>query len=72
MAMRQISLRLDESVAEQLKLRASIERRSVNEIIAEAIKEYSKAHPVSREAMLTLVRAIVKEDASLLKALADA
>lgn len=70
--MRQISLRLDESVAEQLKLRASIERRSVNEIIAEAIKEYSKAHPVSREAMLTLVRAIVKEDASLLKALADA
>jgi hypothetical protein len=72
MAMKQISLRLDESVAEQLKLRASIERRSVNEIIAEAITEYSKAHPVSREAMLALVRTIVKEDASLLKALADA
>ena len=71
MATKQISLRLDESVAEQLKVRASVERRSVNEIIAEAIKEYARSHPVSREAMLALVRGIVKEDASLLKALAE-
>jgi hypothetical protein len=72
MAVKQIALRVDEATAEQLKLRASIERRSVNDIIGEAIREYSKSHPVSREHMLAMVRAIAKEDASLLKALAEA
>ncbi|HEV2741414.1 MAG TPA: hypothetical protein VGU66_22835 [Candidatus Elarobacter sp.] len=72
MAVKQIAVRVDEATAEQLKLRASIERRSVNDIIGEAIREYAKSHPVSREHMLDMVRAIVKEDASLLKALADA
>lgn len=72
MAHKQIAVRVDETTAEQLKLRASIERRSVNDIIGEAIREYTKSHPVSREQMLDMVRAIVKEDASLLKALADA
>ena len=72
MAAKQLAVRVDEATAEQLKLRASIERRSVNDIIGEAIREYTKSHPVSREQMLSMVRAIVKEDASLLKALADA
>jgi hypothetical protein len=72
MAPKQIALRVEQEVAEQLKLRASIERRSVNEIINAAIREYATAHPVSREQMLALVRTIAKEDAGLLKALADA
>ena len=72
MAVKQIAVRLDEATAEQLKFRATIEHRSVNDIIGEAIREYSKTHPVPRERMLEMVRAIVKEDASLLKALADA
>jgi hypothetical protein len=72
MAGKQIAVRVDEATAEQLKLRATIERRSVNEIVGEAIREYSKSHPVSRERMLEMVRAIAREDASLLKALADA
>ncbi len=72
MAMKQIAVRVDEALHEHLRLRASIEHRSVNDIIGEAIREYSKSHPVSREHMLDMVRAIVKEDASLLKALADA
>lgn len=72
MAVKQIAVRLDEAVAEQLKLRATLEHRSVNDIIGEAIREYAKSHPVSREHMLAMVRAIAKEDASLLKALADA
>lgn len=71
MASRQIALRVDEQVADKLKLRSTIERRSVNEIITAAIAEYEKTHPVSREDMLALVRAIAKEDASLLKALAE-
>jgi len=71
MAVKQIAVRLEEATAEQLKLRATIERRSVNDIIGEAIQEYSKSHPIPRERMLEMVRAIVKEDASLLKALAD-
>jgi hypothetical protein len=71
MAFRQIAVRVDEVTAAQLKLRASIERRSVNDIVGEAIREYSKSHPVSREHMLEMVRAIAKEDASLLKALAE-
>jgi len=72
MAVKQIAVRIDEVTAEQLKLRATIERRSVNEIVGEAIREYSKSHPVSREHMLEMVRAIAKDDASILKALADA
>jgi hypothetical protein len=72
MAVKQIAVRLDEATAEQLKLRATIEHRSVNDIVGEAIREYAKSHPVPRERMLEMVRAIVKEDASLLKALADA
>jgi hypothetical protein len=71
MALKQIGLRLDEATAEQLKLRATLEHRSVNDIIGDAIREYSKSHPVPRERMLEMVRAIMKEDASLLKALAD-
>ena len=72
MAVRQIAVRIDDATAEQLKLRATIERRSVNEIVGEAIREYSKSHPVSREHMLKMVRAIAKDDAVILKALADA
>lgn len=72
MAARQVALRLDEELAGQLKLRAAIEHRSVNEIINEAIREHAKSHPIPREQMLEMVRAIVKEDASLLQALADA
>ncbi len=72
MAVKQIAVRIDQATAEQLRLRATIERRSVNEIVGEAIREYSKSHPVSREHMLAMVRAIAKDDASLLKALADA
>lgn len=72
MAMKQVSLRLEEAEHESLKLRASIERRAVNDIITDAIREYSRTHPIPREDMLAMVRAIAKEDASLLKALADA
>ncbi len=72
MASKQIAVRVDEALAEQLRLRATIERRSVNEIINAAIREYATSHPVSRDDMLALVRAIAREDASLLQALADA
>lgn len=71
MALKQIAVRIDQETADRLKIRASIERRSVNEIVGEAIRDYLKTHPVSREDMLTLVRAIAKEDAALLKALAE-
>lgn len=72
MAQKQLNIRVDEETAEQLKLRSTIEKRSVNEIVGESLREYSKTHPVSREDMLALVRAIAKEDASILKVLADA
>ncbi|MEA2689844.1 MAG: hypothetical protein QOD51_2451 [Candidatus Eremiobacteraeota bacterium] len=72
MATKHFALRLDEAVAEQLELRATIERRSVNEIIGEAIAEYFQSHPICRTDMLILARAIAKEDAPLLKGLADA
>ena len=72
MALKQIAVRLDEATAAQLNLRATIERRSVNEIVCDAIQEYSKSRPVSRERMVEIAHAIAKDDASLLKALADA
>ena len=72
MALKQINVRVDERIAEQLKLRSTIEKRSINEIIGESLREYITAHPISRDAMLAMVRAIAKEDATLLKALADA
>ncbi len=71
MANKQVSLRLEKAEHESLKLRSAIERRPVNEIITDAIREYSRSHPIPREDMLAMVRAIAKEDASLLKALAD-
>ena len=72
MATKQIPIRLNEEEAQQLRLRATIEGRSMNEIVGEALREYRATHPIPREQMLALVRAIAKEDASLLKALADA
>lgn len=72
MATKQIAIRVDDATNDQLKARASIEHRSVNSIVVDAIHEYAKTHPVSREQMLVLVRGIVREDAALLKALAEA
>jgi len=71
MATKQVLLRVDEALHDNLKMRSSIERRSINEIVVEAISEYAKTHPVSREAMLVMARAIAAEDASLLKILAE-
>jgi hypothetical protein len=68
----QIAIRVDEATLEQLKLRASIERRPVSDIISEAIQEYIKSRPLSRLHMLEMARAIIKEDAPLLNALDDA
>ncbi|HZZ65004.1 MAG TPA: hypothetical protein VFE17_05885 [Candidatus Baltobacteraceae bacterium] len=62
---------MDEQMAEQLKLRSTIEKRSVNEIVGESLREYSQRHPISRDQMLAMVRAIAKEDDSILKALAE-
>ena len=72
MALKQLNIRVDEETAEQLKLRSQIEKRSVSAIVSESLREYSKRHPVSREDMLAMVRAIAKEDASLLAELAKA
>ncbi len=72
MAQKLVPFRTDEATAAQLKFRASIEDRSVNDIIGDAIREYSKSHPVPREKMLELVRGVAQDDAALLKALADA
>jgi hypothetical protein len=63
---------LDDTTAAQLKARSSFENRAVDEIVADAIREYSAAHPISREALLAIVRDIAREDAALLKALAEA
>ncbi len=71
MAGKQIAVRVSEDVARQLKMRSMIERRSVNVIVGEAIREYSTAHPISRENMLEMVRVIAKEDESLLRVLAE-
>ena len=44
----------------------------MNEIVGEAIREYAIAHPISRDDMLALARAIAHDDAALLDALAKA
>ncbi|HWT05355.1 MAG TPA: hypothetical protein VN224_06320 [Xanthomonadales bacterium] len=49
-----------------------MKRRSVNDIVGDAIREYIESHPTSREDVLEMVRAIVKGNASLLDALANA
>jgi hypothetical protein len=72
MATKQIAIRVDGDTADELKARAAIERRSVNAIVGDAIREYSALHPVSREQKLALIRGIMKEDAALLKALGEA
>ncbi len=63
---------MDEARHELLKLRGTFERRPVNDIIAEAIREHAERHPISEGDMVTMVRRIMRDDAALLKALADA
>lgn len=72
MAKQQIPLRLDDTMAEVLRLRAAIENRSMNEIVTDALDAYAKSHPIARENLLKMARMIAKEDAGLLQALADA
>jgi plasmid stability protein len=72
MTLKQIAVRVDEATAEQLKLRAAIEHRSVSDVVSEAIREYLKSHPISRERMLEIAQEIVKEDAALIEAMGDA
>jgi len=72
MSVKQVGIRLDQAVVQQLKMRSAIEGRSVNEIVTAAIREYSTAHPLPRAQMLEMVRMIGVEDAALLKALGEA
>ena len=72
MATKQIAIRMDVAVAQELKVRSAIENRSVNEIVNEAVRAYTATHPISRERMLAMVRSIAREDADLLKTLAEA
>jgi len=72
MPMTDVPLRLDATIAQALKVRSTMEHRSVDAIVADALREYTSSHPVARERMLALVRAIAQEDASLLNALRDA
>ncbi len=44
----------------------------MNDIIADAIREYAERHPISEDGMTMMVRRIVRQDAALLKALKDA
>jgi hypothetical protein len=71
MARKQVALRLDAVEHSALKLRSTIENRPVNDILEDAIREYSMRHPISREDTLKMVRSIAQEDAALLKALAE-
>ncbi len=69
--MRQVNLRLTDDMIEQLRLRAAFEDRTVNEILRTALEQYLANTPVPRERLLAMVDAIVKEDATLLKLLAE-
>lgn len=69
--MKQVNLRLPDDMIEQLRLRAVFEDRTVNEILRTALEQYIVNTPVPREKLLAMVDAIVKEDATLLKLLAE-
>lgn len=68
---KQVNVRIDEGLADQLRLRSTLEKRPVNDIITSAIVNYVANNPVPRDRLLEMVDAIVKEDASLLKLLSE-
>ncbi len=70
--MKQQPLQIDDDLAGQLRLRLMIEGRPMNDIVGEAIRDSTSAHPVSREDILLQPRAIASADAALLEALAKA
>jgi len=70
--MKQLPIELDDRTAHELGLRSTIENRPLEEIVGSAIRDYVDAHPITREGMLTIARAIMAEDADILEALARA
>lgn len=70
MAVKQIPLRLDPEVYARLQLQARAERRSMNEVVRDALQSHLDARPIPRERLRELASSIVARDAELLEALA--
>jgi hypothetical protein len=72
MAMKSLPVRLDPEVYARLRLQASAENRSMNEVVRDALRSHFDARPIPRERLRELASEIVAQDRDLLDALARA
>ena len=70
MARKGLPIRLDPEVYARLRLQATAENRSMNEVVREALRSHFAMRPIPRERLRELASEIVAQDRELLEALA--
>lgn len=65
----QIPVRLDQEIMEELRSRAQLEGKSMNQIIREALETHFTTKPVPRDKLAASIERVAKRDANILEAL---
>ena len=66
---KQIPLRLDRELYEELSRRSTIERKSMSDIVREALRSHFDAVRVTKPQLRAAIARIAREDADILEAL---
>jgi hypothetical protein len=66
---KQMPLRLDRELYEELSRRSTIEKKSMSDIVREALRSHFDAVPVTKPQLRAAIERIAREDAEILKAL---
>jgi len=65
----QIPVRLDSETAEELRARASVEGKSMNQVVREALETHFTTKPLSRDQLTAAIERVAKRDSAILEAL---
>ncbi len=66
---KQMPLRLDRELYEELSRRSTIERKSMSDIVREALRSHFDAVRVTKPQLRAAIKRIAREDADILEAL---
>lgn len=69
MARLQIPIRLDEDVAEELRARARVEGKSMNQIMREALQTHFATQSIPHDKLTAAIKRVAKRDSKILEAL---
>jgi plasmid stability protein len=65
----QIPVRLDAETAEELRTRAAVEGKSMNQVIREALETHFTTKQLSRQQLTAAIERVAKRDSAILEAL---